>query len=131
MTFRHEALLFDGREAFLRGTVPYIETGLAAGEPVLVALPPQHLSWLRQRFGEAIEYADIDELGRNPARIIPAWQAFLDRHEGPARDPRLNARIAAYLACIAGFVNSFQKRWWRRRSTCGRNGTLHERTRPV
>lgn len=28
------------------------------------------------------------------------------RHEGPARDPRLNARIAAYLACIAGWVNS-------------------------
>lgn len=28
------------------------------------------------------------------------------RHEGPARDPRLNGRIAAYLACAAGFVNS-------------------------
>jgi uncharacterized membrane protein YoaK (UPF0700 family) len=28
------------------------------------------------------------------------------RHEGPARDARLNARIAAYLAGIAGFVNS-------------------------
>lgn len=28
------------------------------------------------------------------------------RHEGPARDPRLNARMAAYLAWIAGFVNS-------------------------
>lgn len=28
------------------------------------------------------------------------------RHEGPARDPRLNARIAAYLAWTAGFVNS-------------------------
>jgi uncharacterized membrane protein YoaK (UPF0700 family) len=28
------------------------------------------------------------------------------RHEGPARDPRLNASIAAYLAGIAGFVNS-------------------------
>ncbi|MFT3924372.1 MAG: YoaK family protein [Myxococcales bacterium] len=28
------------------------------------------------------------------------------RHEGPARDPRLNARIAAYLASNAGFVNS-------------------------
>ena len=28
------------------------------------------------------------------------------RHEGPARDPRLNARIAAYLAWVAGFVNS-------------------------
>lgn len=28
------------------------------------------------------------------------------RHEGPARDPRLNARLAAYLAWIAGFVNS-------------------------
>lgn len=28
------------------------------------------------------------------------------RHEGPARDPKLNARIAGYLAAIAGFVNS-------------------------
>lgn len=28
------------------------------------------------------------------------------RHEGPARDPRLNAGIAAYLAWIAGFVNT-------------------------
>lgn len=28
------------------------------------------------------------------------------RHEGPARDPRLNALLAAYLASIAGFVNT-------------------------
>ncbi len=38
------------------------------------------------------------------ARLRYHRQVF--RHEGPARDPRLNARIAAYLAWIAGFVNS-------------------------
>lgn len=34
------------------------------------------------------------------------YHGLVFRHEGPARDPRLNARIAAYLACTAGFVNS-------------------------
>lgn len=28
------------------------------------------------------------------------------RHEGPARDPRLNASLAGFLATLAGFVNS-------------------------
>src|SRR5262249_30332473 len=29
--------------------------------------------------------ADMTQLGRNPACILPAWQAFVDRHDGPVR----------------------------------------------
>ncbi len=83
--FRHEALLYEGREGFLAGAVPYVQAGLDAGEPVLVASSAARLNALRSRFGSAIEYADMAVLGRNPARIIPAWQEFIDRHDGPAR----------------------------------------------
>ena len=85
MSFQHEALLYEGREGFLAGTLPYIKDALDAGEPLLLVTSQDKLRILRDRFGEAIEYADMAELGRNPARIIPAWQAFIDRHDGPVR----------------------------------------------
>jgi anti-sigma regulatory factor (Ser/Thr protein kinase) len=86
-TFRHQLAFYDGGDGFLESTVPYLREGLEAEEPILVALGPSKSELLRAELGhdaEGIEFADIEGFGRNPARIIPAWQDFLDRHEHSA-----------------------------------------------
>lgn len=89
--FRHEALLYADAEGFLAGTVPFVESGLAAGEPVLVALPGHDEDRLRDALGRAadrVDFLDMEAVGRNPARIIPAWQDFVERHVRPGRPAR-------------------------------------------
>jgi len=49
----HEALLYQGESGFLAEAVPFIREGLAAGEPVMVAVssvPIRALSGPRQKF---------------------------------------------------------------------------------
>ncbi len=86
---RHRALLYDGAHDFLEHAVPFVQDGLAVGEPVLVMVDQAKGNMLRARLGEGAErvsFADMHDVGRNPARIIPSWQAFIDRHP---RSPRL------------------------------------------
>ena len=90
-SYRHEAYLWHDAADFTAGMVPFIEEGLDAEEPVMVAVIPEHTAWLRDALGDranAVEFVDMVELGRNPARIIPAWQKFLDRHSGSAHPAR-------------------------------------------
>ncbi len=78
--FRHEAFMYAGDSEFLEGTVAFIEGGLEAGEPVLVVEPAPKLDMLRHALGpsaEGVHFADMAAVGRNPARIIPAWQEFV------------------------------------------------------
>lgn len=85
--FCHEALLYSGPDGFLAGTVPFLRDAVAAEEPALVVVSPGKIDLLRAALGddaEAVAFADMGDVGRNPARIIPAWQAFVDRH-GPNR----------------------------------------------
>jgi anti-sigma regulatory factor (Ser/Thr protein kinase) len=79
---RHEAFLYHGDAGFLSATRDFVLAGLAADEDVLVALAPQRLAQVRDVLGRAVrrvEFLEMDELGRNPARIIPAWQEFVER----------------------------------------------------
>src|SRR5690606_23480587 len=51
--------------------------------PVMVAVPHQRWRALRAELGSAaddVAYADMARIGSNPARIIPAWRAFVDEH---------------------------------------------------
>ena len=86
-SYRHEAFLWHDASDFTAGMVPFITDGLEAGEPVMVAVSAQHTKWLRDALdGQAgAEFVDIEELGRNPAQIIPAWQQFLNTRSGPVR----------------------------------------------
>ena len=71
--------------------VPFVVDGLEAGEPVLVAVIPEHGEWLRDSLGpdaDSVEFVDMRQLGRNPALIIPAWQEFLDLNSHPRRPLR-------------------------------------------
>jgi anti-sigma regulatory factor (Ser/Thr protein kinase) len=85
-TFAHEALLYRSREEFASATASFIEEGLEAEEPVMVAAPRPQLDVLREQLGgasEEVKMVDMGELGRNPGRILPALRGFVDEQESP------------------------------------------------
>ena len=90
-SYRHEALLWHGREDFVQALVPFIQEGIDAGEAVMVAVIPEHAEWIRTELGATasqVHFVDMVNLGRNPARIIPAWQSFLEDSSGYGRPAR-------------------------------------------
>jgi anti-sigma regulatory factor (Ser/Thr protein kinase) len=89
--FRHEAFLWDGEQEFLSGSVPFIRDGLRASQPVLVAVTQARIELLRAALGDdahLVEFVDMAELGRNPARIIPALRAFMEQHAADGQPVR-------------------------------------------
>jgi MEDS: MEthanogen/methylotroph, DcmR Sensory domain/Histidine kinase-like ATPase domain len=87
--FQHEALIYHGSAEYLAGTVPFIEAGIESGQRILVAVGPEQTEWLRCGLGAdaaGVGFADMREVGRNPASIIPLWRDFVDGEGGgPAR----------------------------------------------
>ena len=84
--FRHEALFYADRDEFLAGTGAFIREGLASDEPILVVLNVEKIEALRSELngdGDRVLFADMGDVGHNPARIIPAWRAFVDQHSRP------------------------------------------------
>lgn len=84
-TFSHHALFYEGVGDYLRGVLPFVQEGLTAGEAALVAVPAPRIDLLRAGLdgSEArVTFIDMAELGRNPARIIPAVRRFTDTHPG-------------------------------------------------
>ena len=87
--FRHEAMLYAGIDGFLRGTLRFIRQGLEAAEPILVVVSAAKIAQLREVLGTdggLVHFIDMATVGTNPARIIPAWQDFVDRH-APSGQP--------------------------------------------
>lgn len=86
--FVHDLFLYADEDDFLAGTVPFIRGGLAAGEPVLVAVRSAKIDLLRDTLGDdadAAGFADTGEIGRNPAHMIPVWRQFVNEHASPQR----------------------------------------------
>ena len=53
---------------------------------MLVAVGTEKIELLRDALGPSeVGFVDMELLGRNPARIIPAWRDFIARHRGPVR----------------------------------------------
>jgi anti-sigma regulatory factor (Ser/Thr protein kinase) len=74
MAFVHPALFYADAGEYLAGTVPFIQAGLAAGEPVMVAVPAENLDRIRAALGgdaDRVGLHDMQVAGRNPGRIIP------------------------------------------------------------
>src|SRR5919198_4147212 len=89
--FRHEALLYAGEEGFVEGTVPFIHDGLAAGEPVVAMVSSEKADLIRDQLGRAadeVRFADMREVGANPAHIIPEWLRFVAELSAPGRGIR-------------------------------------------
>ncbi len=81
----HQALFYRGDQEYLDGVLRFLAPGLEAGEPIAVAVPGPRADLLRARLNTLrpdIELLDMFELGRNPARLIPAMQEMLDKHDG-------------------------------------------------
>lgn len=89
--FVHPALFYRGTAQYLEGTVPFIREGLAAGEPVALAVPGPNLRLLLTELGtdaERVRMLDMTRAGRNPGRIIPnVLRTFADAH--PSRRVRI------------------------------------------
>ena len=82
--FVHPALFYRSPKEYLDGLIPFITDGLAAADPVLVAVPGSNLAALSNALGDAAEQvtmADMAEVGRNPGRILGGvLSAFADDH---------------------------------------------------
>jgi anti-sigma regulatory factor (Ser/Thr protein kinase) len=88
---RHEALFYSGAAEYVAGTVPFMLDGLATGEDVLVVVSQERAEQMRTALGAqaaSVQFADMADVGRNPARIIPAWRAFLDDRTSRGRPVR-------------------------------------------
>lgn len=83
--FRHEAVLYRGLDGLVESLLPFVVEGLEAGEQVLAALPPDRSLALQRALGRdasRVTYADMLDIGANPARIIPVWRRFVEQAEG-------------------------------------------------
>jgi anti-sigma regulatory factor (Ser/Thr protein kinase) len=84
--FHHIGLLHDTPDGYAHGCNAFIQEGLNAGAPVLVAVPGHDTDVIRDMLGsdaEHVQFADMMIAGRNPARVIP-WLLldFADRNPG-------------------------------------------------
>jgi anti-sigma regulatory factor (Ser/Thr protein kinase) len=88
MPFRHEALFYAGRDDFVRRIAAFLRDGVKAGEPALVVVDAAKIALLREELGDTaagVQFADMGEVGANPARIIPAWREFVTRQAPTGR----------------------------------------------
>src|SRR4051794_11701712 len=86
--FRHEALMYAGQADFLARLMPYVDSALDRGEPIMVALPRAHLYVLSSALGprvDDVELLAMEVAGRNPSRIIGAWRDFVERRPSDGR----------------------------------------------
>lgn len=89
--FRHEAIFYSGEADFVARTGSFIEAGVHANEVVLVVVSAEKIELLKGSLGaEAAQvvFADMSEVGQNPARIIPAWREFVSDHVAQGRTAR-------------------------------------------
>jgi anti-sigma regulatory factor (Ser/Thr protein kinase) len=82
-SLRHIALFYRDQAERRAQILNQVRAGMARGEPSFVALPGAEAHLLGEQLdGEPGELlcADIADIGRNPARMIPELQAFMDKH---------------------------------------------------
>lgn len=89
--FRHEALFYGDDDAYMAAAVSFLEAARDGEGAALVAVTREKAALLREWLGSrtaAVEFMPIEEVGRNPARLIPAWWRFLERNRGVAGELR-------------------------------------------
>lgn len=83
--FRHKAAFYHGLDGLATEVLPFIQQGVDAGEPVIVAMLPDRIETLEQSLGPdaaRVRFLDMAEIGANPARILPAWRHFVESEAG-------------------------------------------------
>lgn len=79
----HAAVFYAAEDEYLDEVLGFVGAGLDHGDLVFVAVPGPKVGLLREhlRAGQ-VTFADMTQMGANPAWIIPRVQAFLDAHPG-------------------------------------------------
>ncbi|MFF3886478.1 anti-sigma factor RsbA family regulatory protein [Streptomyces sp. NPDC001914] len=82
--FVHPALVYRDDLEYVQEMTRFVSDGVAAGEPVAVAVPARRLGLVREAMGPlgaGVRWIDMERAGRNPGRIIPSvLRAFADDH---------------------------------------------------
>jgi anti-sigma regulatory factor (Ser/Thr protein kinase) len=68
----------------LAGAAAFIHDAVSASQPILVAVDAAKstaLQTLVDDEADNVEFADVAAVGRNPARVIPLLQGFIDQHK--------------------------------------------------
>jgi anti-sigma regulatory factor (Ser/Thr protein kinase) len=100
----HAAMFYRGTDEYLGAVLGFVAGGLERADPVFVAVPGPKVGLLREHLGGQagrVSFADMTEMGANPAWIIPRVAAFADAHRGRAiryvGEPAWETRTAAEL----------------------------------
>jgi anti-sigma regulatory factor (Ser/Thr protein kinase) len=82
--FRHQAIFYEGEGGYLDQVRPVIEDAVGAGCPILVAVPSEKAKLLRDAMDgiSGARFLPMEEVGRNPGRILSLWYDFLDEASG-------------------------------------------------
>ena len=83
--FAHVALLYDGSDQDLGRAAAIVRQVTESGAPLHLAATARTMRLVREVLGltpRTAVLADMAELGRNPARLIPAAHSFGDEHRG-------------------------------------------------
>lgn len=91
--FRHELYPYQGAAQFMAGALAFIEDARRRGELVLVAVGDAKQRSLRAELADSavedcVSFLDIAALGRNPGRLIPAWQEWIGGRAAEGRPVR-------------------------------------------
>ena len=87
-TYRHEALIYAGEDDFVAKTTRFLRDGVTSAEPALVVVSSRKIERLRESLNgdaDGVLFADMADVGLNPARIIPAWREFVSAHAAPGK----------------------------------------------
>jgi anti-sigma regulatory factor (Ser/Thr protein kinase) len=72
-------VFYAGLGSFASEVAPFVREGVDNGEPVLVMVTADKIELLKAALGAAadrVTFADMAEEGRNPGRIISAWNEY-------------------------------------------------------
>lgn len=82
--FVHEAFFYSGDDEFVAGSVPFVRDCLSRREHAVVAVLPRKVDLLRSALdhdADRVTFIDMEDCGRNPARIIQMWRDLVDAAE--------------------------------------------------
>src|ERR1700684_696148 len=81
----HAAVFYATDDEYLDEVLGFVEAGLGNGDLVFVAVPGPKLSLLREHLddhADQVTFADMTQMGANPAWIIPRVRAVVDASPG-------------------------------------------------
>lgn len=87
--YHHDAVVYRGDDEYVGALAPFVQEGVEHGEDVMVAVSPAKTRLLTDELGPdvagAVRFVDMEQLGRNPAHILPAWVDFVGGATTPVR----------------------------------------------